>query len=141
MVDRKDVTALEARFLFTDPIKVFGIGDQLRTEGHPAPVVAGIENWLLRKALGYPDRTASDTRARYRKILASLNGKPPRRRRSQRGVIPLRASVAMAGATGAAELVASGHPRAALLAALLDVTYNEGEAVEVEPAVELPLAA
>lgn len=40
--------------------------------GNPAQVADGIVGWLISKAAGHPDRTASDTRSRYRRILATL---------------------------------------------------------------------
>jgi hypothetical protein len=45
--------------------------------GQTPAVASGISSWLARKAAGHPDLTDSATRARYRKILAALEGWPP----------------------------------------------------------------
>lgn len=86
---RRDLMPAEAPHLPQTLDDVAAVGDQLRELGYGAPAVAGLESWLIRKALGRPDRTAATTRSRYRKMLAELGTLPPaaptRRRRSEEG--------------------------------------------------------
>jgi hypothetical protein len=125
MPDRRDVTEIEAPFLSADPAEIFALGDQLRRDGHSAPVVAGIEAWLLRKALGHPDQTAQPTRARYRKILAAMAPVPPRRRRrSQGGRAPLAVPV---GVTAAGLAALATHDPAVASVVGLYVTCSSGD--------------
>jgi hypothetical protein len=79
----------EADFLPTTLEDLVGLRRRVVAAGYPDQVASGVCAWLLTKAAGDPDRTSSDTRARYRKILAELgNGRkgPQEARRAKKAV-------------------------------------------------------
>jgi hypothetical protein len=121
---RRDVTQTELPFLELPPADIFALGDKLRDDGHASPTVAGLEAWLLRKALGQPDRTAQPTRAKYRRILATISAPPPKRRRRQKGYANL---AVPAGVTAAGLAHAGGADLVASTLVGLYVTYSGGE--------------
>lgn len=55
-------------------------------DGQTEQVVNGITGWLVAKANGQPDRTEASTRARYRRVLASLESPLPSEQRSDSDV-------------------------------------------------------
>ena len=123
--ERKDITQAELPFLDLPPREVFALGDKLRAEGdHRADVIAGLESWLLRKALGQPDRTTQTTRAKYRRILATISAPPPKRRRREKGYATL---AVPAGVTAAGLARAAGADLVASASVGLYVTYSGGD--------------
>lgn len=67
----------EADYLPNDLKELVQLRADVIAAGHSRRVADGICSWLLAKAAGEPDGIASDTRARYRRILSELAGQPP----------------------------------------------------------------
>ncbi len=73
-INPRSVTAIEARWL---PIpghegRLAVLERELEGRGHSWQVIAGVREWLRRKAAGRPDPATQPTRARYRHLLAEL---------------------------------------------------------------------
>lgn len=129
---RRDVTPIEEPFLTLNPRQIVAVGDQLRANGYSNAQVAGLEAWLLRKSLGEPDLTTSQTRAAYRRWLAEL-ADAPRPGRGQRGfaeVAVLAGVTVMAIATAASRT----NPDAAAQLALAWSTLRNPDDREEGPA-------
>lgn len=71
--------------------RIIGLGETPAT-------AAGVLGWLLSKKAGEPDVTGSDTRARYRKILARLEAAPTGPGRGERGLATVTSLAAFAAA-------------------------------------------
>lgn len=70
---RADALRNEADWLPEDLGDLVDLRRRIIAAGHASQVANGIVGWLLSKAAGERDDTASDTRSRYRKILAELD--------------------------------------------------------------------
>lgn len=113
---RADSLRDEARYLPATVAQLAELRGRVIAAGHPPGVANGLVGWLISKAAGERDVTASTTRSRYRKILAALEADPagpgPRRgpgpvqavERLERAVAGTRdaAPAAVAGARAAA---------------------------------------
>lgn len=69
---RSDHLREEAAFLPTSVDDLVELRRRLIDSGHPDQVASAIVGWLVAKTTDDPDLTASSTRSRYRKILASI---------------------------------------------------------------------
>lgn len=108
--------------------------------GHPPPIVNGLTGWLVAKALGERDATASDTRSRYRRILAELGpgpygDRPPARALRDAGfAASTRQLIGAAAGVGVAALgVKTGNPALIALAPIIpepSVTSSDEDELE-----------
>jgi hypothetical protein len=115
-----------------DLVEGLSLGDQAaiingaRSLGYSDPVALGLAGWLAAKAAGLPDRTGSNTRAKYRRILAELvDATPPSRgRRSQSGHLGLTVNARRLAAAAAVTAVGvvTRNPAALALAPIMFVT-------------------
>lgn len=69
---RQDSLRNEAEWIPTSMETLAALRARLTEAGHPAAIVSGLTGWLVAKGAGEEDRTSSDTRSRYRRILADL---------------------------------------------------------------------
>lgn len=105
-------------------VELADLRQRIMEHGHSSQVADRLVGWIVAKAAGRGDETSSDTRARYRKILAELGpaGEPEPsgkgRARGDRGVTDLRTLLTAAGVgISTATVLAAGRPVLALVAA------------------------
>ena len=85
---RSDSWQLEKEFVPSSLEEAAELRRALVSVGGASPTeAAGILGWLLAKYFDEIDTTGKATRARYRKVLASLNGSYPGPRRGQKGTV------------------------------------------------------
>jgi hypothetical protein len=145
MKTRKDLRE-EAEHLPASLDDLIGLHDRVVELGISRQVADGLCMWVLAKQRGAADNTGSDTRARYRKILAQLNELEPigpARRKSRRsssgdaGLAELKRVGRVGVVAGMAAAAATGHWE---LVVLLTPGIPDAESY-VESPVELAEAA
>lgn len=74
---RRDHLRNEADYLPKSVEDLARLRRQLLDAGHSNALTGGVISWLVSKTAGEPDQTDSNTRSRYRKILAELQPVDP----------------------------------------------------------------
>lgn len=123
----------EADHLPTSLADLIDLRTRVIEHGEPVRVANGVCGFVVAKAAGQPDGLASDTRARYRRILRELaasDGGPGKGGR-EGGFADILALVEGTSAAVAAGAAVSGHGAVAAVAlASLYVTESDGDELD-----------